>query len=260
MLALNYRDQYHLSYVDLGNIVQYNLLLQRPKIQNMHQIEIPKEIIDRIRRRREQVKINDQLQPENTALLVIDMQNCFLQPDFSVIEVPESREIIPNVNRLANSFRKSGSSVIWTRHSSCKDWQSWYGKICDEKTCDLIIEETRPGSFGHALSDKMDVMDADILVDKERYSALIKGTNHPDLEVILRDNGIENLVIVGTLTNVCCESTARDAMMLGFNVIFVSDANATRSDAEHNATLISLIQIVADIQSTEEVLQLVATD
>ena len=102
------------------------------------------------------------------------MQNCFLASDFSAIEVPESREIVSNVNRLANAFREAGSSVIWTRHSSCKDWKSWCGKILDVKTCDRVIEETRAGSFGHAIADTMDVSDADILIDKERYSALIE--------------------------------------------------------------------------------------
>ena len=64
---------------------------------------------------------------------------------------------------------------------------------------------------------------------------------------------IETMIITGTLTNCCCESTARDAMQMGYNVIFVTDGNATLSDLEHNATLLSMNAIFADLKTAEEV-------
>jgi ureidoacrylate peracid hydrolase len=70
---------------------------------------------------------------------------------------------------------------------------------------------------------------------------------------MLRDAGIDTLIISGTLTNCCCESTARDAMQLNYRVIFVSDANAALSDAEHNATLTNMTALFCDVMATDEV-------
>ncbi len=88
-------------------------------------------------------------------------------------------------------------------------------------------------------------------MNKHRFAAFIPGTC--DLHQLLQDRGIETLIISGTLTNCCCESTARDAMQLNYKVIFVSDANATLTDAEHNATLNNMCALFADVMSTAEV-------
>jgi ureidoacrylate peracid hydrolase len=72
---------------------------------------------------------------------------------------------------------------------------------------------------------------------------------------MLQDRGIDTLIVTGTLTNCCCESTARDAMQFNYKVIFVSDANATLSDAEHNATLNNMCALFADVMSTDEVIE-----
>src|SRR5690606_40367132 len=93
---------------------------------------------------------------------------------------------------------------------------------------------------------------SDLQVIKNRYSALIPGSSH--LERVLRSFGIENLLIAGTKTNVCCESTARDAMMMDFNVVMVSDCLAALSDEEHQASLETFIQQFGDVMSSDEVL------
>jgi len=62
------------------------------------------------------------------------------------------------------------------------------------------------------------------------------------------------LIITGTLTNCCCESTARDAMQMNYKIIFVSDANAALTDAAHNATLENMAMLFADVMTTGEVL------
>ena len=116
--------------------------------------------------------------------------------------------------------------------------------------------ETEEGSYGYQLADEIDVRPEDWQIGKRRYSTLIPGSTDPDLVDQLRQHGIDTLIITGTLTNVCCESTARDATMLNFNTILVADANATRSDAEHNATLTSAIQVFADVRFTKDVVKL----
>ena len=87
---------------------------------------------------------------------------------------------------------------------------------------------------------------------KTRFSAFIQGSS--DIGLHLRGRGIDTLLIGGTATNVCCDSSARDAMMLNFKVVMVPDVLATWTDAEHNATLANFYSIFGDVQTCEEVL------
>jgi ureidoacrylate peracid hydrolase len=98
----------------------------------------------------------------------------------------------------------------------------------------------------------MHVDPADVLLVKNRYSALIPGSS--TLERVLRSLGIENVLVAGTKTNVCCEATGRDAMMLDFRVVMVSDCLAALSDDEHRATLETFIQQFGDVMTADEVL------
>ena len=99
----------------------------------------------------------------------------------------------------------------------------------------------------------MDVRDGDIDVVKKRSSALTPGSS--DLQAILRDHGRDTLIITGTLSNVCCESTARDAMLLNFKTIFVADANAARFDEDHLVGLTSFWQSFGDVRATDDVIE-----
>ena len=90
---------------------------------------------------------------------------------------------------------------------------------------------------------------------KNRFSALIQGSS--DLDGLCKARGIDTLIVVGTLTNVCCESTVRDAMMLGYRALMPADANATLSDEEHLAGLITVAQFFGDIRDTDVVIRLI---
>ena len=94
----------------------------------------------------------------------------------------------------------------------------------------------------------------DEIVKKYRYSGFLPGTS--DLAQRVRARGCDTVVIAGTLTNVCCESSARDAMMRGFRVLVVSDANATRNDDEHVASLVAIHQVFGDVRTTDDILEL----
>ena len=100
----------------------------------------------------------------------------------------------------------------------------------------------------------METDPADLFVAKNRYSAFLPSAS--ELTKELRALGIDTAIIVGTLTNVCCESSARDAAMQDFKTTIVSDANAARSDAEHLATLVTFIQSFGDVRTTDEVIAL----
>ena len=79
------------------------------------------------------------------------------------------------------------------------------------------------------------------------------------MERILRSRRIRNLLIAGTKTNICCEATARDAMMLDFNVVMLSDCTAALSDDEHRATLETFIQQFGDVLTGREAVELVGS-
>jgi ureidoacrylate peracid hydrolase len=95
-------------------------------------------------------------------------------------------------------------------------------------------------------------MDKDLVVDKTRFGAFVPGASR--LHEVLQERGIDTLIITGTLTNCCCESTARDAMQMNYKIIFVADANAALTDTAHNATLENMLMLFADVMTTEEVL------
>jgi len=104
------------------------------------------------------------------------------------------------------------------------------------------------GSRGHELHPDLIVKPEDETVLKQRFSAFIQGSS--GLPEQLRAEGFDTVLVTGTVTNVCCESSARDAMMLNFKTIMVSDANAARTDAEHNATLGTFYAIFGDVMDT----------
>lgn len=221
----------------------------------MHKVHIPQEIIDACIRFRGRRHAFEHIDPQRTALVVIDMQNSWVQPEFSPLRIPGTLDIIPNINALAAAVRGAGGVVAWTRSTFPEDWTTRsYERFGSPGWRNRIIADTVPGSYGHRIFDRMDIHAGDIVVDKNRPSAFVQGSSV--LEAELRARGRDTLIITGTLTNACCESSARDAAALGFLNIMVSDAMATRTDVEHNATLVNVMQLVADVRTTEDVIAL----
>ena len=107
------------------------------------------------------------------------------------------------------------------------------------------------GEDGYDFWHLNDIRPEDAQITKKRYSAFLQGSS--DIERHLRDRGIDTLLITGTATNVCCESSARDAMMLNFKTIMVADGLATHTDEEHNATLSNFYSQFGDVQTVDEV-------
>ena len=223
----------------------------------MHKIDIPQEVIDsciRLRGRRHAVQA---LEPSRLALIVVDMQNAWVEEGLSPLEIPMTRSIIPNINRLAEAVREAGGIVAWTQSTFPEDYTHWiYESFGTPEYRDRIIADSAVGAHGHEIHPDMAVEAGDLKILKNRPSAFIQGSS--DIEDQLRARGRDTIVITGTLTNACCESSARDAAALGFLPIMVSDAMATRTDAEHNATLINVMQLTADVRTTDEVMGLLA--
>lgn len=215
----------------------------------MHAIDLPGWAVER----GSALNRFDTIDPARAALVVIDMQNVFLAPD-EVFGNPNALDIIPAVNRLAGAARAAGMPVIWTRQTVSADpalampeWQYDLSLPDVRRAVETMIAGTR----SHALHPEMAVQPEDAVIDKYRYSAFLCPAR--GLETELTRRGIDMIVIAGTLTNVCCESTARDGNMMGYRVIAVSDAMATHTDAEHNAALLNLRLSFADVRDADTI-------
>ena len=224
----------------------------------MHKTSIPQDIIDACIERRGRTGVFRNLEPTRLALIVIDMQNAWVEPGLSSLEIPESRSIVDNINRLARTVRKVGGIVAWTQSTFPADWtHRMYERFAPKEVRERMITDTAIGSLGHKLSDRMDAEEHDLKVVKTRPSAFIQGSS--DLESLLRERHRDTLIVTGTLTNACCESSIRDAMALGFHNIIISDGTATRTDIEHNAALTNLFSMVAGVMTTDEALAMLSS-
>jgi ureidoacrylate peracid hydrolase len=224
----------------------------------MHNVQITQQAIDISLRRRGKVQPFTTIEPRKTALLVVDMQTGFIEPG-AVAEIPVAREIVPNINRLAAALRERGGLVVWIVSTygpgAEQDWTTFFNFIITGETSDrfrLAFQEGRPE---HALWRELERRPEDVVASKNRLTPFAD----PDqaLERLLRSRGVDTTFIVGTVTNVCCECTARDAAMRNFKTIMISDANASRNDVEHNATLSIFLQAFGGVLSTDEAIALI---
>ncbi|MFL5256042.1 MAG: isochorismatase family protein [Rhodopila sp.] len=227
----------------------------------MHQISLDPVVVDRVRQRRGQLRVFDCLDPRRTAHVVVDLQNGFLVPG-AVAEIPAARDIVPNVNRISTALRQAGGLVVYIQNTfdaeAVRSWSTYFDHFCTPDRRARMIEGFRPGSAGHALWPDLEVRPEDLLVRKRRFGAFAPGAS--DLHDILQARAVDTLIITGTASQVCCESTARDAMMLNYKVFFVADGNATFTDAEHNATLSVMATTFCDVIETESLVGMIGNN
>ena len=166
----------------------------------MHKIAIADSIVAGVTRQRGKMNRYDHLVGPKTALVVIDMQNVFMLPGMPV-EVPAAREIVPNINKLAAATREAGGKVAWVK--MCLEGQTEVWRVFfDGDPRRATLAELTPGSHGFELHADLDVQPEDTVLIKRRYSAFIQGSS--DIDRQLREAGIDTVIVVGTLTNVCC--------------------------------------------------------
>jgi ureidoacrylate peracid hydrolase len=223
----------------------------------MHTIAIPDWALQRAKQRRGNAYAFESLEPRKTALVVVDLQNGFMAPG-QPCEIADARDIVPNVNALAEAVRRAGGTVVWIKNTFDAEtaiaWSVWRAAFATGDWGQRMEEAFTPGNYGHQLWSGLEVKPGDLTVLKHRFSALVQGSSN--LDAILRQRGIDTMIIVGTATNVCCESTLRDGMMMNYKCIMVSDANAALSDEEHNMTLANVMVRFGDVRSTDEVIAL----
>jgi ureidoacrylate peracid hydrolase len=224
----------------------------------MHIIEIPAGILARSRRSRGPDHTPKTIDLSRTAHIVVDLQNGFMA-EGALVEVPVAREIVPNVNAITAAVRAGGGLNVFLRYTYDAaepfKWTNWYGGFLDKDYSVELKDTFAPGAEPWQLWPDLDVQTSDLIVDKTRFSAFVPGTCM--LHEMLQARGIDTLIITGTLTNCCCESTAREAMQRNYRIIFVADGNAAITDAEHNATLCSMTALFADVMMAQDVVALV---
>lgn len=175
--------------------------------------------------------------PKRAALLVIEMQNVF-RNDLEMI----SDKQLANIKAIVEASEKSGVNIIYVRHNdsseiskSMVDW--WNG------------DKIEYGSDGWKMLDGFDTT-GKIIIDKNQYSAFFK----TELDEVLQANKIEDVIIVGVMTNCCCETTAREAFMYGYRVFFISDATSTVNEDLHLSAIKNLSFGFACIQNSQDII------
>lgn len=185
-----------------------------------------------------------QVHRERTALLVIDMQRFFLDPSSPAFTCG-GLAILPNVKRLIEAFRSAELPVIFTRHvhhpdgsdAGIMEW--WWDGMCVKGT---------PESEIH---DDIAPLSGEKIIPKHRYSSFY----NTDLETVLRCLKIEDIVITGLMTNLCCESTARDAYYRDYRVFFLADGTGSMIEEMHMASLLNLAYGFAHITTVDYIIE-----
>jgi ureidoacrylate peracid hydrolase len=177
------------------------------------------------------------------------MQNAFVA-EGAPFETPGAREMIPRLERVIRCARELQMPIVWTQSDHrppygglmlrkfpaiAKDHVLWQGEPSFEMYSDMI--QPREGPLEHRIV-------------KHKFDAFFE-TN---LDAILRFHRIDTVIVTGTATNACCESTARSAFMRDYKVVFPSDANATFDEAMHRATLANIDLLFGRVLTTEELL------
>ena len=201
----------------------------------------------------------EKVAPSHTALVVVDVQNDFCSPDGMMsaegLDVSSAVATAERLEGFITAARRAGVLVVFVRSVLSSDDNRYLS--------DVILEQAtrrragsytlRPvcveGSFGGDFYRNVRPAPGDPVVTKHRYSAFLR----TDLETILRTAGIRTVVLAGVATNVCVETTARDAFMRDFYVVLCSDGTAAYRDAEHEATLLTIDHFFGQVASIAEI-------
>ena len=195
----------------------------------------------------------EKLTPQSTALLVVDMQNGMCSPQGSharlSLDISRIRAVVGPCRRLIDAARASGALVCYSYLAYAPDYSDGgfivreiMPNIADSKVC-------QRGSWDAQIVDELAPQPGDVVVEKSRMSSFVR----TDLEAQLRHRGIDNLIVCGVTTNVCVESTVRDAAQLDFRTFVVSDAVGEVDPARHEGALNSMRWIFAKVVTTDEI-------
>lgn len=185
----------------------------------------------------------EHVDPRRTALIVIDMISFFVE------ESAYCRGIVPNIIHLPARFAAPAGRLPGRpsgRHRHPALMAEFFG--------DEIASLYRMSNGKRDIGPAFQIDAADLSIDKSLFSAFFPGSS--PMPSLLEERGIDTVLITGTVTNICCESSGRDALALGLRVILVADANAARRDPDHNGALHNIYRSFGDVRPTAEVVDL----
>ncbi len=186
-----------------------------------------------------------EIYPEKTAILVIDMQNEFVH-EKGKLKCYNAEYTVEPTRKLLEAAREAGAHVIYTKVAYRPDYLD-----APKNELSRELGATQKGSWGVEIVDELKPEKGDIVIEKQRYSAFY-GTI---LERILRRLGVETLILTGCATNVCVESTARDAHARDFDVIVLSDCTAAfDSKKDQEASLRIIGRVFGRVMTSREVI------
>ena len=200
------------------------------------------------------------IDPKKTAMIVVDMQRDFVAVG-APMETPAARAMVPVLAGALKFCRDTGIRIIYTAHTHRRDgcdmglFDDLWPPIANRSG---LVDET----VGIEIYPDLAPVPGEHVIKKHRYSAFF-GT---DLDIILREWGIDTVIVSGTTTENCCHATARDAMFRNYKVVFLSDATGTfdypdvgqggmSADEVHRATMIILSVSTADVMTVEEMMR-----
>ena len=199
----------------------------------------------------------DRIDPARTAMIVVDMQNDFIAAG-AAMETPAARAMVPKLAEALKICRSTGIRVIYTAHVHRRDGSDM-GLFDDMHPPIANRAALVDGTPGVDIYPELAPQPGEHVVKKHRYSGFF-GT---DLDIILREWGVDTVIISGTTTENCCHATARDAMFRNYRVVFLSDATATYdypdrgfgsmpNEQVHQATLVILAASTAHVMSVTD--------
>jgi len=199
----------------------------------------------------------DRIDPARTAMIVVDMQNDFIAAG-AAMETPAARAMVPKLAEALKICRSTGIRVIYTAHVHRRDGSDM-GLFDDMHPPIANRAALVDGTPGVDIYPELAPQPGEHVIKKHRYSGFF-GT---DLDIILREWGVDTVIISGTTTENCCHATARDAMFRNYRVVFLSDATATYdypdrgfgsmpNEQVHQATLVILAASTAHVMSVAD--------
>jgi ureidoacrylate peracid hydrolase len=191
--------------------------------------------------------------PRWACLLVVDVQNDFCSPKGSCGKrgenVKAAQEMVPRLVRLIEEARRVALPIVYiqTTHSEWTDTPSQVYRKAQQKT----MNTCREGSWGAEFYERIVPLPQERIVIKHRYSAFI----NTDLNTVLRARGVESVLVTGVATNVCVETTARDAYMFDYYVTLVEDCSAAYSEVAHARSIENIGKHFGLVASSREIVK-----
>lgn len=212
-----------------------------------HPSGIPQKIVDKVVRRRGRLHAFETIEAPKTALVVIDLDVATVGGD------DQCRRMVPAVNAVASAVRDGGGVVAWVL-SAMSVMPPNFTAILGVELATRYFNDGQPRGPGRRLWHELRRKGGDLLAFKSGASAFFPGKC--DLKEQLDPLGIDTLLIAGAVTNICCESSARDATELGYKVIMISDALSGHAHGLHEATLATFYRIFGDVRPSGEIINL----